>query len=33
VIDWISVNFAAKMDLRHGDKLVAKVASNSAYYD
>jgi hypothetical protein len=27
------VNFAAKMDLRHGDEFVAKVSSTSAKYD
>lgn len=33
VIDSICVNFAAKMDLRHGDEFVGKVSSTSAYYD
>ncbi len=27
------MNFAAKMDLRHGDEFVAKVSSTSAKYD
>jgi hypothetical protein len=33
VINSICVNFAAKMDLRHGDEFVAKVSSTSAKYD
>lgn len=33
VINTVCVNFAAKMDLRHGDEFVAKVYSTSAKYD